>query len=71
MEVGILRRIQPKPLRRDKPAAAVGAINHAAGLKLRQALAHRNTRGIEQRAQLTLGRQFIAALQRAVLNTRL
>ena len=71
VEVGILRRIQPQALRRNKPAAAVGAINHAAGLKLRQALTHRNTRGVEQRAQLALGRQLIAALQRAVLNTRL
>ena len=71
VEAGILRRIQPQTLRRHKPAAAVGAVNHAAGLQLRQALTHRNPRRVEQRAQLALGRQLVAAFEGAVLNTRL
>ena len=52
MEVGVLRRIQPQALGGHKPTAAICTINHAAGFQLRQALAHRNPRGIENSAQL-------------------
>ncbi len=71
VEVGVLRRIQPQPFRRDEPAAAIGAIDGAGGLQLRQALANGNAGGGEDGAQLALRRQLVARLQCAAGDARL
>ena len=71
VEVGVLRRIQPQPFRRDEPAAAIGAVDGAGGLQLRQALANGNAGGGEDGAQLALRRQLVARLQRAAGDARL
>lgn len=71
VEVGVLRRIQPQPFRRDEPAAAIGAVDGAGGLQLRQALANGNAGGGEDGAQFALRRQLVARLQRAAGDARL
>lgn len=70
VEVGVLRRIQPQPFRRDEPAAAIGAVDGAGGLQLRQ-LANGNSGGGEDGAQFALRRQLVARLQRAAGDARL
>ncbi|MNT62974.1 hypothetical protein D3C72_2007450 [compost metagenome] len=71
MEVGVLRRIQPQPFRRNKPTPAVGAVDGTGGFQLRQAFPYGDTSSRENGAQLTFGRQLIARLQRAASDTRL
>ncbi|MNJ51519.1 hypothetical protein D3C77_468270 [compost metagenome] len=68
MEVAALDQVVGQPLGRDKPAAALFAVDQPLGFELHQRLTQGNARGIEHLAELAFGRQLAARRQQAVFD---